>query len=193
MPRVPEFPNQPLTQLNKNSLVNLARHLNIQTEGTVLALRARIRDHLNRNLYLLDDARFNRLIPNRHRQFQPGPPSQQGSEPSQGGSTDVDDAAFPIWDGIQQARSSPSTTTIPSTARSPSPHTPPQSPQQRQYPQSIASGTPFFESVSSLARGQISRSPAASTTGDPFQLSENREFLSHLHISFDFTFDFTSL
>jgi hypothetical protein len=65
MPPVPNIPNRALTQLNKAALINLARQLTLETDGTVLALRARIKDYLIQNPDLLDQAQFNHLLPGR--------------------------------------------------------------------------------------------------------------------------------
>jgi hypothetical protein len=47
MPPIRDIPNRPLTQLNKAALVNLAQQLALNSNGTVLELRGRIRQHLD--------------------------------------------------------------------------------------------------------------------------------------------------
>jgi hypothetical protein len=77
MPPVPNIPDRPLTQLNKAALVNLARQLALQTQGTVLVLRTRIKDHLSRNPDALNEAQLNRLFPPRRRAHQQNLPERR--------------------------------------------------------------------------------------------------------------------
>ncbi|EKM79716.1 hypothetical protein AGABI1DRAFT_127402 [Agaricus bisporus var. burnettii JB137-S8] len=98
MPPAPNIPNRPLTQMNKTSLVNLAQRLALQPDGTVIALRERIRKHLAQNPDALRATQLDRLLPNRghrgrprgNRQPSPRPITPEPADDASGNRTDSD-------------------------------------------------------------------------------------------------------
>ncbi|EKM76033.1 hypothetical protein AGABI1DRAFT_94489 [Agaricus bisporus var. burnettii JB137-S8] len=98
--------------MNKTSLVNLAQRLALQPDGTVIALRERIREHLAQNPDALRATQLDRLLPNRghrgrprgNRQPSPRPITPEPADDASGNRTDSDSEmdveSSPSWRGI---------------------------------------------------------------------------------------------
>jgi hypothetical protein len=101
--RVRNLPDRPFTQLPKAALLELARQLALDTTGTVLVLRARIRQHIDDNPVTIERAQLARLFPLRPL---PGVPDQINPIEARGPNNiedevdDDDSEEFPQWNGI---------------------------------------------------------------------------------------------
>ena len=145
MPLGPPY-TKTLSALRKTELVRLSREFRLPSEGSVLALRNRLKVYLNtHNEVLYRNPRFNALYP-KHRQIQ----HQQAVVPQRSPSPAQ---SFDSWHGIGANR--PRSPSIParSPQRSRSP-TPPQSPLQQydHLPPPSNDGFPFQDGQPVMAR-----------------------------------------
>ena len=122
MPPVAPPYTKTLSALRKTELVRLSHELRLPAEGSVLALRNRLKAYLNAHSEVLyRNPRFRALYP-KHRQIQlqPAVVPQRSVSPAR---------SFDSWHGIDANRPRSPSLPLRSPQRSPSP-TPPQSPLQ---------------------------------------------------------------
>jgi hypothetical protein len=143
MPRQPQLNGRPYTKLlsalRKQELVRLSTEFRLSSEGSVPALRDRIKGHLNENReQLFRNPRFKALYPRHRRHNQPQPPPSP--RPSRTLSTRASSPAlsYASWNGIldqEPQQQLPVQPELPPAQPEPIP--PPIQPQQPQYTPSI--------------------------------------------------------